>query len=412
MTSRAILVAAAAAALLSVLLVAAPRPAAAEEEDLLESLLPENPLEGGKLFVMKGCVRCHAIYGEGGVSGPDLGKTKLNRGFLEIAGIMWNHSPRMEEEFQRLRLVRPKFTEDEIAKIIAFVYFLNYFDSQGDPVHGEALFDEKGCRRCHSVAGVGGAVGKPLDSYREYPSPVYISTAMWNNGPRMAQTMRKLGVPRPTFQAGDVRDILSYIRAAMGPDSSASQVFLPPGSPRNGKRLFQDKGCTECHAIRGSGWGVGPDLGRAELRGSLSTIAGFQWNHGPAMWEMMESRGRPVPHFTEREMSDIVTYLFFIQYVEAPGDPAAGRRLFAEKGCNSCHATAEGGESQGPRITEMEAFRTPAAVIAAMWNHASEMERMTWEKNIIWPTVQGPEMANLIAYLLSVAGGPGGQGIQ
>jgi mono/diheme cytochrome c family protein len=372
----------------------------------LEGLLPEDPLAGGKLFVEKGCARCHAVYGQGGRGGPDLGKTKINRGFLELAGVMWNHSPRMEEEFHRLKFIRPTFTEEEMAKIIAFVYFLNYFDSPGDPARGQLLLVEKGCQRCHSVGGIGGQIGKPLDGYRRYASPVFISTAMWNNGPRMAEAMRRLGVPRPTFQAGDVRDILAYVRSAALPQPDESRVFLPPGNPLNGSRLFRDKHCTDCHAISGSEWSAGPDLGRAELRGSLSTIAGFQWNHGPAMWEMMERRGLPVPRFTEREMSDIVTYLYFIQYVEEPGDAVAGRKLFIEKGCNTCHGVTAEASAEGLRVTEMEPFRTPAAVIARMWNHASEMERLTWEKNIVWPTVKGGEMADLIAFLLSSAPAP------
>ncbi len=366
-----------------------------------EGYLPDDPLAGGRLFIEKGCVRCHAINGEGGAGGPDLGKAKTDRGFLELAGVMWNHSPRMDEEFGRQKFSRPTFTEDEMAKIIAFVYFLNYFDNPGDRERGQALFVEKGCQRCHAVGGRGGQVGKALDSYSRYASPIFISTGMWNNGARMAETMRQLGIPRPTFMPGDVRDIMAYIRGAGDLPTGENQVFLPPGNPRHGARLFREKHCIDCHAIRGTGWSAGPNLGRAELRGSLSTIAGFQWNHGPAMWEMMQSRGLPVPEFTPAEMSDIVAYLYFIQYIEEPGDAASGQRLFSEKGCSSCHATTGEGPSDGQRVTEMEPFSTPAAVIAAMWNHASEMERLTWEKNIVWPTVRDNEMADLIAFLLA-----------
>lgn len=392
-----------AAAALAALLTALP---AAGADDALEGLLPVDPLAGGKLFVERGCVRCHAVYGEGGTHGPDLGKTKINRGFLELAGVMWNHSPRMEEEFGRMHFARPVFSDDDMAKIIAFVYFLNYFDSPGDPLRGEALFAEKSCRQCHSVGGAGGTVGGPLDTFGRYASPVFISTAMWNSGPRMAETMQRQGVSRPVFQQGDVRDILAFVRRDAFLGSDESRVFLPPGNPRNGGRLFREKRCTECHAIRGSRWSAGPDLGRVEMHGSLSAIAGFQWNHGPAMWEMMERRGLPVPSFTPREMSDIVTYLYFVQYVEEPGDAATGRVLFVEKGCHSCHAVDQGASSDGPAVAEMEPFQTPAAVIAAMWNHASEMERLTWEKNIVWPTVKGREMANLVAFLLSAAKQP------
>src|SRR5512139_1004757 len=57
------------------------------------TILPGNPLEGSQLFSEKGCLRCHAINGVGGVGGPDLGQGILKRSFLDIAGVMWNHSP-------------------------------------------------------------------------------------------------------------------------------------------------------------------------------------------------------------------------------------------------------------------------------------------------------------------------------
>lgn len=34
-------------------------------------LLPEDPTKGSRLFVNKGCVRCHSLKGEGGNVGPD-----------------------------------------------------------------------------------------------------------------------------------------------------------------------------------------------------------------------------------------------------------------------------------------------------------------------------------------------------
>ena len=35
--------------------------------------LPQDPTKGARLFVNKGCVKCHALKGEGGNVGPDLG---------------------------------------------------------------------------------------------------------------------------------------------------------------------------------------------------------------------------------------------------------------------------------------------------------------------------------------------------
>src|SRR3990172_2226350 len=93
---------------------------------------PQNPLKGRELFTSKGCIKCHAIRGEGGKVGPDLGKTVARQSLFEVASIMWNHSPVMSEKMRELKVPRAKFSAEEMADIIAFLYFLNYFDEPGN----------------------------------------------------------------------------------------------------------------------------------------------------------------------------------------------------------------------------------------------------------------------------------------
>lgn len=50
--------------------------------------LPSHPVEGSRLFISKGCIKCHAIKGEGGTIGPDLGKVSLAGTLLDMAGVM------------------------------------------------------------------------------------------------------------------------------------------------------------------------------------------------------------------------------------------------------------------------------------------------------------------------------------
>src|SRR5512134_3227989 len=66
-----------------------------EAADAGSAILPGNPLEGSQLFTDKGCLLCHAINGVGGAGGPDLGQGILKGSLLDIAGVMWNHSPGM-----------------------------------------------------------------------------------------------------------------------------------------------------------------------------------------------------------------------------------------------------------------------------------------------------------------------------
>jgi len=104
------------------------------------AILPGNPLEGSQLFTEKGCLRCHAINGVGGVGGPDLGQGILKRSLLDIAGVMWNHSPGMAHVIEERRAARPVFKAPEMASLISFLYYICSSDVPGDASTGERLF--------------------------------------------------------------------------------------------------------------------------------------------------------------------------------------------------------------------------------------------------------------------------------
>ena len=374
-------------------------PAFASHESL-SVLLPADPLEGSRLFTGKGCIRCHAVHGAGGTRGPDLGRRILNRPLLEIAGVMWNHSPAMEQVFHEKRVPRPRFEPGEMASLLSFLYYLGSLDPPGDAATGARLFSQKGCEICHSLRGKGGSVGPRLDKYSRYASPLFLTAALWNHGKRMAETMERLNVPRPTFQGTDIPDLLAYIRSAGG---GTERVYVAPGKPKEGEALFTKKHCVECHSVGGHGGKVGPDLGLT-LKGSLMRIAGSMWNHGPQMWAKMAERGIEVPLLSTQEMSDLISYLYFFQFIDQPGDARRGLVVYKEKRCGTCHALRGVGEKVGPDLATVENLDTSLEVITGMWNHAATMEQVMVGANVAWPVLQGGEMADLIAYLLQARG--------
>jgi mono/diheme cytochrome c family protein len=217
----------------------------------------------------------------------------------------------------------------------------------------------------------------------------------------MAEAMEKQNVPRPTFQGTEISDLLAYIRAAGG---GTERVYVSPGSPKRGEALFTKKHCVECHSVRGHGGNVGPDLGIA-VKGSLMRIAGSMWNHGPKMWAKMAERGLDVPALSVEEMSDLVSYLYFIQFIDPPGDARRGLAVYKEKQCGTCHALRGVGEKVGPDLATVEKLDTSLDVITGMWNHAATMEEVMVGVNVAWPILKGAEMADLIAYLLQARRG-------
>jgi cytochrome c2 len=306
----------------------------------------------------------------------------------------------MVEVMEEQGISRPDFTSEEMADLVAYLYYLNYFDDPGDYLKGEKLFREKECVKCHSVGGKGGEVGNNLDRYATLISPVYITQEMWNHGKEMAETMKDMGIPRPHFNGDEIDHILAYIRGeAIG--EWGTQQYMLPGNPEKGKKTYSEKGCTRCHSIRGKRRSIGPDLGKQQLQRSVTEIAGKMWNHGPQMWTKMVELRISTPLFTAEEMADLIAYLYFIAYFDETGDMQKGEVLFYKKGCSACHSLGGDVEKVGPNLTESEAIKSPIHLASAMWNHASTMEEALTEKGIPWPRFEENEMRDLVTYIQS-----------
>jgi nitric oxide reductase subunit C len=386
-------------ALLGAFVCLSARPLAAQVQHMA---LPADPLAGRQVFLQKRCQTCHAVWGEGGSLGPDLGKAGVWHSVMQLAGVLWNHSPEMIEKMRERRMSRPMISSAEMADLAAFLYFLDYFDAPGDPVRGKLQFAEKGCGTCHAVGTSKPRVGPALDKYKHLASPLSLAQAMWNRGPAMAKKMAELRVPRPELEGTDLADILAYIQTA-STEPTTDKIYMVPGSPGRGEKVFAEKGCIRCHAIRGSGGQGGPDLGAKGLHKSVTEIAGLMWNHEPAMWARMQESDVPLPQLSDQEISDVIAYLFFLQYFDPPGNGARGRELYIEKGCVLCHYTPRGAEKRlAPELSTSPALRSPVELSSAMWNHAPVMEAQIRERGLPWPRFEDDDVRDLVAYLRSV----------
>jgi cytochrome c2 len=172
---------------------------------------PGNPNRGAVLFVQKRCTSCHPVLGEGGGGAPDLGRQKeLLQDVPHVAGLMWNHSAKMWQEMQRKAIPIPKFTGEEMADIIAYLYLINYYDKPGDPARGEKLFAQKTCDACHHLTGSAG-IGPNLAQAQNLDSSVEVVAAMWNHIPQMSKKMQEVGLSWPRINPGEMNDLIAYL---------------------------------------------------------------------------------------------------------------------------------------------------------------------------------------------------------
>jgi len=174
---------------------------------------PGSPRRGSDLFAAKRCIDCHAIAGQGGQIGPDLGDRArdLVGSVSAIAGLMWNHSPVMTAEAARLGIPRITFSGPEMADIIAYLFFVNYATVTGVTDRGAVIFNDR-CSICHSVGG-GSRIGPDLSAAPDLDEPLAIITAMWNHAHQMEQELRRQGRAWPRFAPGEVADLTAFLLA-------------------------------------------------------------------------------------------------------------------------------------------------------------------------------------------------------
>lgn len=358
--------------------------------------IPGDAKAGLNTFFDKGCARCHSVLGEGGKSAPDLARAPA--GHLSAGGLVaavWNHAPAMWEKMDLEKVTPPALTETEMANLFAFLYSVRSMDEPGDAERGRQLLFEKRCLECHAVGGQGGRAGPDLRNWASYRNPVSWIQAMWNHAPAMQALMRERGLPWPEFQANDVADLIAYIRTQA--TSPRRHVYLQPADPEVGQALFRQKGCTNCHSLRGAGTGGAPNLGTRSLPRTLGQFAGLLWNHSPAMWAHMQAQQVPRPQFSNKEMADLISYLFVERYFEASGSPERGVRIFEAKSCSTCHLS--NGKGVGPSLIVWQGRVTPVALATTMWNHGPVMLRRMREQKLPWPLFQPAEMMDLMEFL-------------
>lgn len=363
--------------------------------------LPEDPAKGVRLFASKGCVKCHSLKGEGGKTGPDFGRIDLGESQLDLATKLWNHIPSMIDGMERVKIIKPKLTGEEFSAISAYLYFLKFFDESGNPIRGRSVFNEKGCSLCHPLSGKGKRGEKGLDAFPQNLSSIFLSQVIWNHGADMIAEMVRLGMKWPEFKDTEMMDLLEYIKQnAKGGTKEAS--YITPGNPKEGRNIFIKKGCIKCHSIKGEGGKNGEDLGRKakQFYKSLTEIASIMWNKGPSVLSKMLQTETGIPKFTAKEMADLISYLYFLHFIDDPGNPLNGKKIYTQLGCSKCHGVdGKQGELMQIDLSKYEKTQNPMDIVAGIWNHGEDIERAIRGKGLSWPRLKKGEMADILEYI-------------
>lgn len=138
---------------------------------------PTTPgdLAAGERTYRTQCAYCHGPRGEGG-RGATLARPRLLRAPNDAAmfDVIKNGIPETE-------MPRHWLTPPEVWQVVAFVKTLGRIAPQkivGDPGTGEYVYAKSGCPRCHTVHGLGGALGPDLADIGARRSVAYLREAL------------------------------------------------------------------------------------------------------------------------------------------------------------------------------------------------------------------------------------------
>jgi mono/diheme cytochrome c family protein len=144
-----------------------------------------------------------------------------------------------------------------------------------------------------------------------------IAVVMWNHAPQMNRLATAASVPYPNFEPQELADVLAYLN---------SLPTTPRGNPAAGKKWFEEKGCSACHATAPGAESVGPNLTHLEQSLTPASVGRTMWNHGPRMLQRMEQFSIPWPQFSSQELADTLAFLESIQVPARPAAAEGGQR--------------------------------------------------------------------------------------
>ena len=312
-----------------------------------------------------------------------------------MTALMWNHGPAMWRAMAARNLAVPPIEATEIADLFAYFYAIRYFDRPGDAARGKVLFSDKKCSICHSLTPTAGkGPGPPVSQWPAIANRIRWSEHMWNHSGAMMTEMEKKGIPWPTFTLQEMVDLLVYLRNL--PDRLDELPSLIFEDPVEGEKIFQGRGCGQCHSVGEAEPGKIDLVGAARAARTFTELGVSMWNHLPQMRRRAAATRVDFPTLSENEMSQLIAYLFAKRYFEEKGNRRRGRAVFSSRKCGTCHDQPGSG---APSLQDKRGRFSAPQMASAVWQHGPRMMAEMEKRGIRWPTFSGDEMAGLIAFL-------------
>ncbi len=144
--------------------------------------LSEDVVSGKRAWEKYNCNDCHTILGFGGYYAPDMTKAYRRLGADSIRFMVKDPETAFANSWRKMP--KQNLSDTEINNLVAFLKWVSEIDNHDWPPQdskerisgsalrlsagagvplGAALFKEKLCIACHSLKGVGGSAGIPLD---------------------------------------------------------------------------------------------------------------------------------------------------------------------------------------------------------------------------------------------------------
>ncbi len=180
-------------------------------------------------------------------------------------------------------------------------------------------------------------------------------------------------------------------------EKQTNKTYLPQ-NPLDGRIVFENYGCINCHSINDFGGKTAPDFNSKNFLSGEYDLISEMWNHSPKMLKMIGQMDINQKKMSAKDFAKLRYFIYFLGYISNNGSVSKGQELFIQMKCAGCHSI---GKSNPDKINldKTGYYASPIYLAQVMWNHAAQMHKKQKNANIDMPLFKDDEFADLAAYL-------------